>query len=191
MMNDETLTTQLKAWQAGNPHAQQRALAMVFDQIKAQCRRQRRQQSYCALQTTELANEAYLRLAQQQHSSWQNRAHFFAICARMIRRVIVDQQRQQQSLKRGGNQQILSYDEELLAIKAPERYPDWLTLDEKLTELARLDETAVRVVELKVITGLKAVEIANALNVCRETVLRKWKFARAWLRHELADLPVT
>ena len=136
-----------------------------------------------SVQATELVNEAYLRLVDVQHVDWQNRTHFLAMSARLMRRVLVDLARSRSADKRGGAAVRVTFDEMAIGGVAPEA--DVIRLDDALQALAAMDERKSRVVELRFFGGLTADETAVALQVSSKTVLRDWEFARAWLQREL------
>jgi RNA polymerase sigma-70 factor (ECF subfamily) len=136
------------------------------------------------LQTSALVNEAYLRLADQTNPRWQNRAHFFAICARLMRQILVDHARRRRSRKRAGGAQRVSLDED--AIVSEERAADVVALDEALALLAELDHRQSRIVELRFFGGLSIEETAEVLGVSPGTVMRDWTLAKAWLRREIS-----
>jgi RNA polymerase sigma factor (TIGR02999 family) len=140
------------------------------------------------LQTTELVNEVYLRLVDASAMSWHDRAHFFAVCARMMRRTLIDFARARQYQKRSGKAIRVSLDNPLGVAGRPAL--ELVAVDDALTALAQLDSRKGQVVELRFFGGLSVEETAGVLKVSRETVLRDWKFARAWLRREL-DKSVT
>jgi len=135
------------------------------------------------LQATALVNEAYLRLIEVQQVRWQNRAHFFAMAARLMRRILVDAARSRGAQKRGGDASILSLDEALVVPVKPG--DDLVALDEALTALAALDPRKSQVVEMRFFGGLSLDETAEALHVSRDTVKRDWKMAKLWLLREL------
>jgi RNA polymerase sigma factor (TIGR02999 family) len=136
-----------------------------------------------SLQATALVNEAFLRLIDVQHIDWQNRLHFLAMSARLMRRVLVDLARSRQADKRGGGAIRVTFDEATMGGVAPEA--DVVRLDDALQALAALDDRKSRVVELRFFGGLTVDETAVALEVSSKTVLRDWEFARAWLEREL------
>src|SRR5262245_53476047 len=136
-----------------------------------------------SFQATELVNEAFLRLVDSQHVDWQNRAHFLALSARLMRRVLVDLARSRRAHKRGAGEVRVTFDED--AIGGLGADADVIRLDDALEALAVLDERKSRVVELRFFGGLTADETAIALQVSSKTVLRDWEFARAWLQREL------
>jgi RNA polymerase sigma-70 factor, ECF subfamily len=136
-----------------------------------------------SVQATELVNEAFLRLVDVQQVDWQNRTHFLAMSARLMRRVLVDLARSRGAHKRGGGAVRVTFDEAAIGGVAPDA--DVIRLDDALKALAALDERKSRVVELRFFGGLTADETAVALQVSSKTVLRDWEFARAWLQREL------
>ena len=135
------------------------------------------------LQTTALVNEAYLRLIDSSRVRWQNRAHFFAISAQLMRRILVDVARARKKLKRGGDAIQVSLDEAMSISHEPGA--DVVALDEALTALAAFDERKSKVVELRFFGGLTVEETAEVLKVSVMTVMRDWSFAKAWLLREL------
>jgi len=136
-----------------------------------------------SLQATALVNEAYMRLIDVQHVNWQNRAHFLAMAARLMRRILVDYARSRNYQKRGGAAVRITLDEMNMAGLEPNR--DLVALDDALNELAKVDERKGKVVELRFFGGLSVEETADVLNVSVETVMRDWKLAKAWLLKEL------
>ena len=136
------------------------------------------------LQATALVNEAYLRLVDINRIQWQNRAHFFAMAARQMRRILIDAARKHGNQKRGGDVQKVSLAEGLVV---PDRPEDLVALDEALVALTQIDERRGRVVEMKFFGGLSVEEIAAVLNVSPDTVKRDWKLAKAWLGRELEN----
>lgn len=146
----------------------------------------RREQPGNTLQTSALVNEAYLRLIDSSRVRWQNRAHFFAISAQLMRRILVDFARNRRNLKRGGATTMVSFDEALLG--APEKSTDLETLDEALNTLASLDDRQSQVVELRFFGGLSILETAEVLKVSEGTVRRDWSLAKAWLQREMGNV---
>jgi RNA polymerase sigma-70 factor (ECF subfamily) len=136
-----------------------------------------------SLQATALVNEAYLRLIDVQHVDWQNRAHFLAMSARLMRRILVDYARSKGSQKRGGGAMKVTFDEGLPVAGEPAM--DLVALDDALDALATMDERKSRVIELRFFGGLSVEETATVLAVSPETVMRDWKLAKAWLMREL------
>jgi RNA polymerase sigma-70 factor, ECF subfamily len=138
-----------------------------------------------SLQATALVNEAYLRLVDVRRINWQNRAHFLAMSARLMRRVLIDAARAKAYQKRGGGAVRVTFLEDLPVAGEPGL--DLLAVDDALKALAAVDERKGRVVEMKFFGGLTVEEMADVLNVSPETVMRDWKFAKAWLLRELGD----
>ena len=137
------------------------------------------------LQTTALVNEVYVRLIDIQEVSWQNRAHFFAVSARMMRRILTDFARSRQYLKRGGGAVQVSFDEALSV--SQEKDADIVAIDDALSQLALLDARKAQVVELRFFGGLSVDETAEVLKISEQTVLRDWKFAKSWLMRALSE----
>jgi RNA polymerase sigma factor (TIGR02999 family) len=137
------------------------------------------------LQTTALVNEAYLRLIDANGVDWQDRTHFFAICANLMRRILVDFARTRGYQKRGGNTRKVSLDESLLV--SPEPDVDLVKLDDALKALAGVDPRKAKVVELRFFGGLSEEEAAEVLKVSRDTVKRDWRLAKVWLLEEMSD----
>ena len=159
-------------------------MPLVYDELrKVAARHLRGQRLGHTLQTTALVNEAYLRLIDASQVKWQNRAHFFAVSAHFMRRILVDFARRRNYQKRGGGAQPMSLDGAMIA--APERGVDLLALDEALTRLQSLNARQAQVVELRYFGGLSEEESAEALKVSVRTVRRDWNFARVWLHREL------
>lgn len=136
-----------------------------------------------SLQATALVNEAYVRLIDVQHVNWQDRTHFLAMAARLMRRILVDSARSRRYQKRGGDAVRVTFDE----MKLPGAQPghDLVALDDALLELAKMDERKSRVIELRFFGGLSVEETAAVLKVSADTVMRDWKLAKAWLLREL------
>jgi RNA polymerase sigma factor (TIGR02999 family) len=135
------------------------------------------------LQTTALVNEAYIRLVDLSRVRWQDRAHFFAMSARLMRRILVDHSRSRDTLKRGGGARRVSLDEALVVSREPRQ--DLVALDDALSALAAVDERKSQVVELRFFGGLSVEESAEALHVSPETILRDWRLAKVWLLRKL------
>lgn len=178
------VTALLQAWSAGDQGALEKLAPLVYEELRRTAHRYMAQeQTGHTLQTTALVNEVYLRLLKVSEVNWQNRAHFFAICARMMRRILTDFARSRRYLKRGGNAARVPFEEALFA--GHEAPADILALDDALKALADFDERKSRAVELRFFGGLSVEETAEVLHVSAETVLRDWKLAKAWLLHEL------
>ena len=177
---NSNLTELLLAWGAGDAHALDALTPLVYDHLHRVARRYMAgERPGQTLQATALVNEAYLRLVDSSRVRWQNRAHFFTLAARLMRRILVDAARSRSNLKRGGDLHRTTLDDALLVSAHPD--PDLVALDEALVALAAVDPRKAQVVELKFFGGLSEQEIAQALDVSLDTVQRDWKTARAWL----------
>lgn len=183
---DHNLTGLLIEWRQGNRAALDRLTPLVYDEIRRIAHRyvQREREGH-TLQTTALVNEAYLRLAGQQQISWQNRAHFFAVTAQVMRHILIDYARRRHYVKHGGEAQRIGFSEAVATQEASlmsgPRAAELLALDEALDELAKLDARKSRVVELRYFGGLSLDETAEVLEVSSMTVRRDWRAAKAWL----------
>jgi RNA polymerase sigma factor (TIGR02999 family) len=173
----------LRAWSDGDQGALKRLTPIVYDELHRLARRyMRRERPGHSLQTTALVNEAYMRLVDYERMQWKNRAHFFAVSAQLMRRILVEHARRH-NLKRGGGVPHVSLDEAVVV--GGDRDVDLLALDEAMNALARLDPRKVRVVEMRFFGGLDVEETAEVLKVSPVTVKRDWRAARAWLYREL------
>lgn len=181
----EEITELLIDWGKGDQAALEKLMPLVYNELRRLAGNYlRREPAGHTLQPTALVNEAYLKLIGQRNAKWQNRAHFFAISAKLMRRILVDHARQRQAAKRGGSEQErLSITSAETLLKQPEI--DLLALNEALDELAQMDPQQGRIVELKFFGGLSIEETAEVLNISHATVERDWKMARAWLRRQL------
>ena len=180
------ITQLLVAWSDGDQTALDKLVPLVYDELRRLARRyMNRESPGHLLQTTALVNEAYMRLIDAHQVKWQNRAHFFAISARLMRRILVDFARRSDKLKRGGKTIQVSLDEALVVSAKPGT--DLVAIDDALTTLAALDPRQSQVVELRFFGGLKDNEIAEVLKVSHGTVRRDWRLARAWLHRELSN----
>ena len=178
------MTVLLRAWREGDETALNALMPLVHDELRRIARRcLYGERANHSVQATELVNEAYLRLVDVQHVDWQNRTHFLAMSARLMRRVLVDFARSRRADKRGGGADRVTFDEAAIGGLSPD--PDVIRLDDALNALADLDDRKSRVVELRFFGGLTVDETAAALQVSSKTVLRDWEFARAWLQREL------
>jgi RNA polymerase sigma factor (TIGR02999 family) len=177
------VTALLLAWGDGDREAFDRLIPLVHGELRRIARRHMAgERAGHSLQATALVNEAYMRLIDVQRVRWQNRAHFFAMSARLMRRVLVDLARAKGYQKRGGGAVKISLDEGMLP-DGPEHH--LVALDDALEALAQVDERKSQVVEMRFFGGLTVEETAEALDVSPETVMRDWKMARAWLLREL------
>jgi RNA polymerase sigma-70 factor (ECF subfamily) len=178
------VTRLLVAWRAGDDGAFERLVPLVYHELHRLAHaRMRGQSPGLTLQTTALVHEAYGRLVGQQHMPWQNRAHFYSVCAQAMRCILVEAARANGSHKRGGQVVRVPFDEARVGIPAPDA--DVLALDEALTELSNKEPRKGKVVELRYFGGLTVEETAEALSVSPETVMRDWKMAKLWLLRAL------
>lgn len=178
----------LSAWSGGDAQALDRLAPLVYNELRRLARRYTSGERRQPLQTTELVHEAYLRLLDVRSISWRDRAHFFAVSARFMRRILVDSARSVHRLKREGESAHIPLDENVLdgpPMLSSEPSPGLVALDEALESLTKIDSRKGQVVELRFFGGLTAQETAAVLNVSEETVLRDWKLAKAWLYREL------
>lgn len=182
------ITRLLEAWGEGDKYALDTLVPMVHKELRRLAHRYMRQErSDGALQTTELVNEVYLKLVDCTRVRWNDRAHFFAISAQLMRRILVDFARSRRYAKRGGDAIRVTFEK---ALDAPGvRTPDWAALDDALNALEALDHRKCRMVELRFFVGLSVEETAEILQVSPDTVHRDWRFAKTWLRRELSREP--
>lgn len=138
------------------------------------------------MDVTELVHEAYLKLVDQRDVTWQNRAHFYGIAARLMRRIVIDRARKRSALRRGGNERKVSLDEALVC--SDERSEALVLLDRALSKLATFDPRQSKIVELRFFGGMTAQEIAEVLGIGERTVDRDWKMAQAWLKREITEV---
>jgi RNA polymerase sigma factor (TIGR02999 family) len=179
------VTLLLRAWGDGSKEALDRLAPLVNRELRQIAgRMMAAERPNHTLQATALVNEAYLRLVDAREVTWQDRAHFFGICARAMRQILVDHARSRGSAKRGGGEVAIELDEGLIAGTSPEA--NLLELDDALNRLAQLDPRKSQVVEMRYFGGLSLEETAEALKVSTETVRRDWKMAQAWLHRELS-----
>lgn len=178
------VTQLLLAWSQGDEAALDKLIPLVHYELKRLAHyHMNSEQTGHILQTTALVNEAYLRLVDSSQVRWQNRTHFFAVSAQLMRRILVDFARSRDNLKRGGGTQPLTLDEALVISKEPE--VDLVVLDGALNALSAVDPRKGKVVELRFFGGLTEEETAEVLNVSCETVRRDLRLAKAWLLREL------
>jgi RNA polymerase sigma factor (TIGR02999 family) len=183
----EHITELLTAWREGNRAAEAELMRLVYPVLRDLARaRVGKMPSGFTLRATELVNEAYTRLA-GSNIDWRNRAHFFAVAARAIRNIVVDYVRAQGAEKRGGDLPFVSLElaAEASDVDGVDLRVDWLSVHAALLELETMDADVARVVELKFFSGLTTDEIAAATSTSRATVVRDWRFARAWLADRL------
>ena len=174
------LTELLFDWQQGDQTALDRLTTLVYDELRRIAHRYvQRERNGHTLETTALVNEAYLRLAGQGTFAWQNRAHFFAVTAQVMRHILIDHARRRRFAKHGGDMQQVSLAE--AEVMSPERAGELVALNDALDELAKFDSRKSRVVELRYFGGLGLEETAEVLEVSVMTVRRDWRAAKAWL----------
>ena len=184
-VSQDDVTAILRAWSEGDRRALDRLTPIIYDELRRLARRYMRQERPDhSLQTTALVNEAYMRLVDYTRMQWQDRAHFFAVSAQLMRRILVDHARRH-NLKRGGAVPHVSLDD--AASVAGEAPTDLVALDDALNALAQLDPRKARVVEMRFFGGLSVEETAVVLSVSPITVMRDWNSAKAWLYRELTD----
>ena len=178
------VTALLTAWRDGNRDALERLIPIVYEDLhRVAARYMRSEQPGHTLQATALVHEAFIRLTKEQDRTWENRAHFFAVAAQIMRNLLVDHARAATRAKRGGGAVPLSLDEApALTSAEPEVM---LALDEALRRLAEIDPRASRIVELRYFVGLSNEEVAGVMGTSSKTVTRDWHTAKAWLRAEL------
>lgn len=187
MKNNEVkdVTRLLLAWRNGNREALDELVSLVYDELHRLAHHyMRRENRGHGLQTTELVNKAWLRLVDMKQVEWQDRVHFFAVSARLMRQILVDIARERASEKRGGRVTLVPLDEALTV--SGDSGTDFLALNEALERLAAGDERKARVVELRFIVGLSVDETAEVLGVGADTVIRDWRLSRLWLMRELS-----
>jgi len=180
------VTQLLRAWSEGDHRALEKLTPLVYAELHRRAHWQMaNERSGQTLQTTALVNEIYVQLIDLRGVTWRDRAHFFALSSRLIRRVLIDAARAKAAQKRGGRASHVELDENLLVSQEPRA--DVIALDDALTALAAIDERKSQVVELRFFGGLGIEETAEVLKVSPETVKRDWKLAKAWLRRELRN----
>jgi RNA polymerase sigma-70 factor, ECF subfamily len=180
------ITELLRAWRQGDEQALEKLTPQVYRELHRAAKScMRNERDGHTLQTTALINELYLRLTDLKEIDWQNRAHFFALCARQMRRILTDQARTRQSHKRGGGVPPISLDAAPAVSARPQ--PEVVAVDGALNALAKVDPRKSQVVELRFFGGLSVEETAEVLRVSPDTVVRDWKLAKAWLLRELSQ----
>jgi len=184
------VTRLLKAWSGGDEAALEELLPLVYNELRKTARRHmRNERAGNTLQATALVNEVYLRLVNVTEMSWHDRAHFFAVAAEMMRRILVDAARARTSVKRAGLAQRVNHSSSFDFDNVPDlstvRDRELIDIDDALEVLAKMDSRKARVIELRFFGGLSVEETAEALKVSPQTVMRDWKLARAWMMREL------
>src|SRR6516225_3462445 len=184
-VSPQEVTRLLQAWKAGDEGALERLMPLVYDELHRLARRyMAAEQTGHPLQTTALVHEVYLRLVDANTIDWQNRAHFYAICARLMRRILIDFARSRNYQKRGASFAHIQLEEAATVSEAVGS--ELLAVDEALKQLAVIDSRKSDMVEMRFFGGMTVDEIAGALQVSPETVARDWKLAKAWLQRELS-----
>jgi RNA polymerase sigma-70 factor (ECF subfamily) len=183
-LSPHRVTQLLQEWSQGDDSALEALTPLIYEELRRLAHHYMKgERPDHTLQTTALVNEAYLRLADQTNPNWQSRAHFFAVAARAMRRILVSYARSNRARKRGGGAARIELDE--AAILSPEQSNEIVDVHEALEKLGKLDERKARVVELKYFGGLNHDEIAEVMKISTITVRRDWVFAKAWLHNEL------
>lgn len=182
----KSITQLLIEWRDGDEKALDRLMPLVYDELNRLAHRyMRRERPGHSFQTNDLVNEAYLRLVDHKGMRWQNRAHFYAVSAQAMRRILVDRARSRGSVKRGGRIQLVGLEQ---ADTAPEKQAtDLVALDAALTDLAAMDPRKAKIVEMRYFGGMSVEETAEALDVSAVTVMRDWSTAKAWLLRALSS----
>ncbi len=178
------ITQLLLAWGNGDPQALEQLTPLVYEELRHLARKQMRgEQHNRLLQTTDLLNEAFVRLFECQETRWENRAHFFGLAAKLMRHVLVDYARGHHLARRSGALKRADYDE--AALVAAGKSDELIALDDVLRDLEKIDVRKCRIVELRFFGGLSVEETAEVLHLSSRTVQREWQFARAWIRKSL------
>ncbi len=184
------ITTLLKAWSAGDQSALERLTTLIHDELHHLAHRyMRHERAGHGLQTTALVNEAFVRLVSVKDVDWRDRVHFFAVSARIMRRILIDAARARASAKRGGHVQHVAHAEPIDFDQLPaanaDRAAELCALDDALNTLSKMDARRAHVIELRFFGGLTVEETAHVLGLSPQSVMRDWKLARAWLAREL------
>jgi len=186
------ITVLLKAWGSGDAAALNQLTPLVYEELRRLARRyMRNERAGNTLQTTALVNEAYLRLVDAKNVGWQDRLHFFAVSAQMMRRILVDAARARASAKRGGQAKRVDHSSAFNLDEVPdvssERDRELVAIDDALNTLAEMDPRKGRVIELRFFGGLSVEETAEILKISPQSVMRDWKLAKAWLTREITS----
>ena len=185
MQHDGAVTELLLRWGRGDENALEQLMPLVYHELHRIARRcMAGERVGHSLQATAIVNEAFVRLVDGKAVAWNDRAHFLAVSARVMRRILVDHARARKYQKRGGDAVRVTFDEALV-VSRDDLHPDFVVLDAALEALAKIDERKSRVVEMRFFGGLSVEETATALNVSPATVMGDWRFAKAWLKREL------
>ena len=188
-MSTPTVTELLIAWKGGDRSVESALATSIYPMLRDVARSQvRRNAGVLTLAATEVAHEAFERLQRQQLVDWRNREHFFAIAATVTRRVVIDYLRQRSAEKRGGELVFVALDDaDADSLAIDDQLIDWLALDQALGRLGEMDADCLRVVELRLFSGLSVDEIAEVMQSSTATVGRQWRFARVWLSERLGE----
>lgn len=182
--NPREITELLVRWSKGSSTAFDDLVALIYPELRRLARRHMRQENPAhTLQTSALINEAYLRLVNQRDVAWQDRGHFFAVAAQVMRHILIDHARKHHVVRRGGGLQRVSLDE--TAVTSHERASEFVALDEALTKLAVVDARKSQIVEMKFFGGLTVEEVAEVMKLSPITIKREWRAAKAWLHLEI------
>ena len=182
----QEITQLLLSWSKGDKAALDQLIALVYPELRRLAQRyMRREHSAHTLQTSALINEAYLRLVDQQGVEWQDRAHFFAVAAQVMRHILIDHARSSHYAKRGAGARHVPLDE--TAVISAERAAEFVALDDALTRLASIDSRKSQIVELRFFGGLTVDEIAEVMKLSQITIKREWRSAKAWLHLEITQ----
>jgi RNA polymerase sigma factor (TIGR02999 family) len=180
------VTALLRAWGSGDRDALDRLVPHVYTELRRMSRRyMKAERPGHTIQATALVHDVYLKLVDLNSVDWKDRAHFYAVCAQIMRRILVDEARARQTTKRGGNE--IRIDMEEAAMVTPERDAVTIALDDALTALEKFDARKARVTELRYFGGLSVEETAEVLKLSPESVMRDWKLSKAWLSRELGN----
>lgn len=181
----EEITQLLLSWSTGDKTSLDRLIPLVYPELRRLARIYMGRESPAhTLQTSALINEAYMRLVDQQHVEWQNRAHFFAVASQAMRHILIDHARRHRSAKRGAGAQRVPLDE--VAVIAEERATELVALDNALTKLAEIAERKSQIVEMRFFGGLTSDEIAEVMKLSPISIKREWRSAKAWLHIEIS-----
>ncbi len=184
----QEITQLLANWSQGDKAALDQLVPLVYPELRRLAKRHMgREGPEHTLQTSALINEAYLKLVNQQNVEWQNRAHFFAVAAQVMRHILVDHARTRNYAKRGGGAPKVPLDE--AAALTEQRASELIALDDALRDLAALDERRSQIIELRFFGGLSLEETAEVMNISPSTVQREWRAAKAWLHHTMTNQP--
>jgi len=187
--NVHEITLLLKAWSGGKKDALDRLIPRIYSELRRLAQRHaRRERTDQTLQATALVNEVYLRLVDAAGVNWKDRAHFFAVCSQVMRRILVDAARARAAEKRGGGRvsETSTVDFNAVPDLSSKRDRELIALDDALSELGKMDQRKLQVVEMRYFGGMSAGETAEILGVSEQTVLRDWRLSKAWLHVEMA-----